>query len=47
MVCHNLDKFAGHWHCDSGNLMFLMGHVTSIDHMFKGLYDVIGGSPSW
>ena len=30
-------KFSNHRHRDSGYIMFLIRHVTSRNHMFKGL----------
>ena len=36
-VCHHPDKFGDDGHCKSGDI-FLVCHVTSPDHMFKGLY---------
>ena len=34
-------------HCDSGDIMFLIGHVTSGEHMFNRLYEFMGGNTSW
>ena len=36
MVCHHPDKFSNHNHYDIGDLMFLIFHVTSQDHVLKG-----------
>ena len=36
-VCHHPDRFGDDGHCKSGD-MFLVCHVTSPDHIFKGLY---------
>ena len=36
-VCYHPDKFGDHVHCESGD-MFLICHVTSPDHTFKGLH---------
>ena len=44
MVSHLPAKFDGHRHCGSGDVMFLTCHVTSRDHVFKGLCDFMGKS---
>ena len=44
-ICHRPDKSCDHKHCDSGDLMLLVFQVTSREHMFKGLYKFVGGSP--
>ena len=31
MACHHPDMFIDHRHCDSGDLMFLICHVTPRD----------------
>lgn len=36
-VCYHIDKFGNHGYCDSGYTMFLIVHVTSLNHIFKGL----------
>ena len=46
MVCHIPDKFCDHKHCDSGNIMSSICHVTSNEHMFKGLCKFMGRSSS-
>ena len=46
VVCHQPDKSYDHKHCDSEELMFLIGHVTSRQHMLKRLYEFMGGNPS-
>ena len=46
MVCHDPDKFCDYYHCDSGDVMFLICHVTSRKHMFKELCGFMGGSSS-
>ena len=38
MLCHYTDKSCDHKHCD--------GYVTSREHMFKGLREFMGESPS-
>ena len=45
-MCQHFDKFGHHRHCDSGNLMFLIFHVTSCDYKFKRLCEVLDGGPS-
>ena len=42
-----LDKFGDHIHCDSGDITFLICHVTLGDRLLKGIYEFMGGSPSW
>ena len=44
-VSHYADKSCDHKHCDEGD-MFLICHVTSHEHMFKGLCEFMGGSSS-
>ena len=44
-VCHHTDKSCDHNHCNSGDIMFLICHVTSREHMFKGLYEFMGEAP--
>ena len=43
-VCHHPDKSCDHKHCDSGNSIFLICHVTSPQNMFKGLYKFMAES---
>ena len=43
-VCLHSDKFGDHRHGDSGG-MFLICHVISHDHMFKGLCEIIEKDP--
>ena len=45
MLCDYADKSCDHKHCDGGD-MFLICHVTSREHMFKGLCEFMGRSPS-
>ena len=45
MVCHYPDRSCDHTHCDAGHL-FLICHVTSREHIFKGLCEFVDGSPS-
>lgn len=44
--CQHPNRFGDHRDCDSGCLMFLTYHVTSRDHVLRGLCDFAGGSPS-
>ena len=46
VVSQNPDKFSDHRFYESGDLMFSICHVTSHDHMLKGLCVFMGGSPS-
>ena len=45
---HTLGQHAvnpdGSRHCGSGDKTILICHVISKDHVFKGLYDFVGGS---
>ena len=45
-VCNHSNKFSDHRHCGNGDLMFLICHVTSHDHVFKGLYGFTDGTQS-
>ena len=36
-VCHHSYKFGDHRYSDGGDIVFLICHLTSRDHMFKGL----------
>ena len=44
-VCHR-HKSYDHKHWDSGDVVFLIFHVTSIEDIFKGLCKFMGGNPS-
>ena len=44
-IRHPPDKFCDHKYYDNEDLMFLICHVTSSEHMFKVLYEFTGGSP--
>ena len=46
MLCHYADKSCDHKHCDGEYIMFLIFHVTSREYMFKGLWELVGRSPS-
>ena len=39
-----MDKFGDHRHCDMGDLIVLIDHVTSRVHVFKGLGNFVSGS---
>ena len=43
---HHPDKSCDHKHCGSGDIMFLVCHVTSPGHMFKGLCEFMCESSS-
>ena len=45
-VCHHPDKFGDQRHFDSGDIMNLICQLTSLDHMFKALHELMGGMPS-
>ena len=38
-------KFSGHRHCDSGDIMALVCHMTSQDHVIEVSSDFMGRSP--
>ena len=40
--CNDPARFGGHRYCGSGDNMFLIYYVTSRDHVFKGLCDLMG-----
>ena len=42
IVCNDPGRFGGHMYCDGGDIMSLTYHVTSHDHVFKGLCDFMG-----
>ena len=44
-VYYHPDKSCDHKHCGTGDI-FLICHVTSRDHMCKGLCEIMDGSPS-
>ena len=41
-VSYHPARFADHRYCGPGDKMALIYHVTSFDHVFKGLGDLIG-----
>ena len=45
MLCHYADKSCDHKHCNDGDMMFLICHMTSHEHMFKGLREFFGWKP--
>ena len=45
-LCLHPDKPCDHKQCDCGDVTFLICHMTSRVHMFKGLCEFMGGSPS-
>ena len=44
MVSYHLTKLGGYKHCGSGNIMVLICHMTSQDHVIQWLCDFMGGS---
>ena len=42
VLCHSADKSCDHKHCNGGDKMFLIYHVTSREHVFKGLCEFMG-----
>ena len=46
MTKHELARFGGHRHCDSGDIMILVCHVILQDNVIKRSYDFIGRSLS-
>ena len=45
-VSYHPAKFVSHSHSGSAYIMFLDCHVISQDHVVKGSFDFMGGSPS-
>ena len=41
-ICHQLDISCGKRRYDSGDIVFLICHVTSREHLFKGFCEFIG-----
>ena len=41
-ICHQPDETCDHKHCYSADIMFLICHVTSREHMLQGLCEFIG-----
>ena len=46
IVTHHLAKFNGHRPCGSGDIAYLIYHVTLKDHLIKGFCDFMEGSSS-
>ena len=46
VLCFYADKSCDHEQCDGGDIVFLICQVTCRQHMFKGLYELMGGSSS-
>ena len=44
-VFYHPDKSFDHKNCDAKDIMFFICHMTSLEHMFKGLFKFVGGSP--
>ena len=44
IVYHHSGKLCDHRHCVSGDIMFLIYHVTSLEYMLKWLSEFIGWS---
>ena len=45
MTSHQLAKFGGYRHCGSADIMILVCHKTSQNHVIKESWDFIGRSP--
>ena len=43
---HHPTKFGGHRHCDGGDIIILVCHVISQDHVMKPSCDFMSKSPS-
>ena len=46
MLCHYVDKSCDHKHCNGGDTIFLVRRMTSLEHMCKGLCEVMVGRTS-
>ena len=44
VLCHYTDKSCNHKHCNGGDIMCLICHVTFRGHKFKGLCEFMGRS---
>ena len=44
---HHPNESCDHKFCDSRDIILLVCHVTCHEQMFKGLFEFIGGSPSY
>ena len=45
-VSYHPANFGGHRQCGSGDIMVLVCHVISQDHLINGSYDFVGRSTS-
>ena len=45
-VSHHFAIFGGHWSSASGEIAFLICHMSSQDHMIKGSCDFMGENSS-
>ena len=45
-VCHHPDKFGGHKNCDSGDIKYLICHITSQNQVFEESCNSMSGSSS-
>ena len=45
-VFYHPDKSFDHKNCDAKDIVFFICHMTSLEHMFKGLFEFVGGSPN-
>ena len=41
IVCNHPTRFVGHRYCGSGDKILLSYHVTSRDHLLKGVCDLM------
>ena len=46
MICHHHDNLGNRRDGGSEKLIFFIGNVSSVKHLFKFLCDFLGGSPS-
>ena len=46
LISGHISKFIGHRYCESGDSMFIVCHMTSGDHVYRELYNFVGGNPS-
>ena len=42
VLCHYADKSCNRKHYDGGDIMFVIYHVISREHIFKGLCEFMG-----
>ena len=43
---HHQNKFCGHRHCESGNIIILVCHVILQDYLTQTFSNIMGSSPS-